>query len=115
MSNLVSVLSNLNLTRTLGGRYYCSHLTDKENEASKAEYLHKGSRESISDLNPVSLVAQAAQVTKNPSVMDPSWVRSVGWDDPLEKEMATQPLPGKSMDRGAWRLQSMGLPRVGHD
>ena len=90
MSNLVSVFSNLNLTRTLGGRYYCSHLTDKENEASKAEYLHKGSRESISDLNPVSLVAQAAQVTKNPSVMDPSWVRSLGWDDPLEKEMATQ-------------------------
>ena len=91
MSNLVSVFSNLNLTRTLGGRYYCSHLTDKENEASKAEYLHKGSRESISDLNLVSLVAQAAQVTKNPSVMDRSCFRSLGWDDPLEKEMATQP------------------------
>ena len=66
MSNLLSVFSNLNLTRTLGGRYYCSHFTDKENEASEAEYLHKLSRESNSDLNQVSLVAQTI---KNPSVM----------------------------------------------
>ncbi|CAN0298612.1 unnamed protein product [Rangifer tarandus platyrhynchus] len=87
MSNLLSVFSNLNLTRTLGGTDYCSHLTDKENEASEAEYLHKVSRESIRDLNLVSLVAQ---IIKNPSVMQETWVRSLGWDDPLEKEMATQ-------------------------
>ena len=46
------------------------------------------------------------------------WVRSLGWEDPLEKEMA----PHSSVL--AWRiwwmeepggLQSMGLQRVGHD
>ena len=47
-----------------------------------------------------------------------TWVRSLGWEDPLEKEMATHSSiltwkipwteePGK--------LQSMGLQRVGHD
>ena len=45
-------------------------------------------------------------------------VRSLGWEDPLEKEMATH------SSTLAWkipwteepgRLQSMGLQRVGHD
>ena len=34
-----------------------------------------------------SLVAQ--QVVKNPPAMQETWVRSLGWEDPLEKEMAT--------------------------
>ena len=34
-----------------------------------------------------SLVAQAV---KNPPVMWETWVRSLGWEDPLEKNMATQ-------------------------
>ena len=29
-------------------------------------------------------------VVKNPSEMQESWVRAVGWEDPLEKGMATQ-------------------------
>ena len=46
------------------------------------------------------------------------WVRSLGWEDPLEKEVATH------SSILAWRipwteepggLQSMGLQRVGHD
>ena len=47
------------------------------------------------------------------SRFDP-WVRKIPW----EKEMAT-PLQysclENSMDGGAWRLQSVGLQRVGHD
>ena len=43
---------------------------------------------------------------------------SLGWEDPLEKEMAS-PLQYSCLenpiDRGAGRLQSMGLRRVGHD
>ena len=45
-------------------------------------------------------------------------VRSLGQEDPLEKEMATHPsilawrIP---MDRGAGGLQSMGSRGVGHD
>ena len=44
-----------------------------------------------------------------------TWVGSLGWEDPLEEGMATHSsilawrIP---MDRGAWRLQSMGLQRV---
>ena len=35
--------------------------------------------------------------------MQETWVRSLGWEDPLEEEMVFTPvfLPGNSMDRGA--------------
>ena len=41
---------------------------------------------------------------KNPSVKQETWVRSLGLDDPLEKEMATHSsiLAGKS--HGQWSL-----------
>ena len=41
-----------------------------------------------------------------------------GWEDPLEKEMATLPsiLAWKNpMDRGAWRATVPGVARVRHD
>ena len=51
-------------------------------------------------------------------VMRETWVRSPGWEDPLEKEMATHSsiIAWKS----PWmeepdRLQSVGSQRVGHD
>jgi len=53
-----------------------------------------------------------AQMVKNPPEMWESWVRSLGWEDPLEKGMATNSsilawrIP---MDRGAWRAAVMGL------
>jgi len=30
------------------------------------------------------------------------WARSLGWEDPPEKEMATYSCLGNPMDRGAW-------------
>ena len=45
-----------------------------------------------------------AQTVKNPPAMQDTWVRSLGWEDPLEKGMATHSsilawrIP---MDRGA--------------
>ena len=30
-----------------------------------------------------------AQLVKNPSAVQETWVRSLSWEDPLEKEMAT--------------------------
>ena len=51
----------------------------------------------------VSLVAQAV---KNPPAMWETWAPSLGWEDPLEKGMATHciilawRIP---MDRGAWQ------------
>ena len=55
---------------------------------------------------------------RNLLAMQETQVRSLGWEDPLEEEMATHSsilawrIP---MDRGAGGLQSMGLQRVGHD
>ena len=45
-------------------------------------------------------------------------VPSLGWEDPLEEEMATPGgfLPGKFQRQGNLEgLQSMGSQRVGHD
>ena len=47
------------------------------------------------------------QWVRNPPAMQETWVQSLGWADPLEKEMAT-PLQysclENPMDRGAWQF-----------
>ena len=57
-------------------------------------------------------------VVRNPPAMQETWVRSLGWEDLLQKELATH------FSIRAWetpwteeagRLQSMGSRRVGHD
>ena len=59
-----------------------------------------------------------AQMVKNLPAMQETWVRSLGWEDTLSKEMATHSsilawrIPWTE-DSG--RLQSMGLQRVRHD
>ena len=59
-----------------------------------------------------------AQTVKRLSTMRETWVWSLGWEDPLEKEMAIHSrtiawkIP-RTEEPG--RLQSMGLQRVGHD
>ena len=59
-----------------------------------------------------------AQMVKCLPTMQETRVRSLGWENPLEKEMATH------SSTLAWKipwieepggLQSMGLQRVGHD
>ena len=59
-----------------------------------------------------------AQMVKNPPAMRETWVRSLGWEDPLEKEGPTH------SSILAWRipwieepggLQSMGSQRVVYD
>ena len=59
-----------------------------------------------------------AQTVKHLPTMWKNWVRSLGWEDPLEKKTATHPstLAWKVLwteDPG--RLQSLGSHRVGHD
>ena len=56
-----------------------------------------------------------AQMIKNPTAMQETWVQSLGQEDPLEKGMATH--SGILAWRIPWteepgRLQSMGLQRV---
>ena len=59
-----------------------------------------------------------AHLVKNLPAMQETWVRPLGWEDPLEKEMATH------SNILAWRipwteetsrLQSMGSQRVGYN
>ena len=66
----------------------------------------------------VNWASLVAQMVKNLPVMQETWVPSLGWEDPLEKEMAIY------SSTIAWkipwaeepgRLQSMGSQRVGHD
>ena len=59
-----------------------------------------------------------AQIVKHLPAMWETWVRSLGLEDPLEKEMATHSSIAAwriPRDRGACKLQFMGSPRVGHD
>ena len=64
---------------------------------------------------PTSLVAQ---MVKNLPAMQETQFQSLGWEDPLEKEMAihscllTWKIP---WTEGPGRQQFMGLQRVGHD
>ena len=57
-------------------------------------------------------------MVKNLPAMLETQVQSLGWEDPLEKEMAAHSsilawrIPWKEEPGG---LQSMGLQRVGHD
>ena len=59
-----------------------------------------------------------AQIVKNPSAMQETWVQSPDWEDPLEKGTATH------SSFLAWRIpwteelgrvQSTGSQRVGHN
>ena len=62
-----------------------------------------------------SLVAQRV---KRLLALRETWVQSLGWEDPLEKEMATQSsiLAWKiPWTEEPGRLQSMGSQRVGHN
>ena len=60
---------------------------------------------------PASLVAQ---MVKNLPAMHETWVRFLGWEDPLEEYMATHcsifawRIP---MDRGAWRSTVHGVSK----
>ena len=53
-----------------------------------------------------------AQLVKNQPAMWETWVRSLGWEDPLEEGMATDSnilawrIP---MDRGAWQATVHGV------
>ena len=55
-----------------------------------------------------------AQLVKNLPAMRETWVQSLGWEDPLEEEMATHSsilawrIP---MDRGAWRATVPGVTK----
>ena len=59
-----------------------------------------------------SLGFPSSSVVKNPPAMQVTWVRSLGWEDPLEKEIATDSciLPGEFQGQ-----RSLGSERVRQD
>ena len=64
-----------------------------------------------------SWASLVAQLVKNPSAMWETWVRSLGWEDPLEEGTVTHSgILGLEnvMDRGAGGLQSQRC-RVRHN
>ena len=61
-------------------------------------------------------VSLVTQMVNNLPAMQETWIRSLGWEDPLEKGMATHSSYLKNpTDRGAWRATVKGSQRVGHD
>ena len=59
-----------------------------------------------------SWASLVAQLVKNPPAMQETWVRSLGWEDPLEEAMATHSsivawrIP---IDRGVWQAPVHGV------
>ena len=62
----------------------------------------------------VQWASLVAQMVKNLPAMRETWVPSLGWEDPLQEEMATHStilawrIP---MDRGAWRATVQGVAK----
>ena len=61
-----------------------------------------------------SWASMVAQTVKNPPAVQETWVRSLGWEDPLQEGMATHysilawRIP---MDRGAWWAMVHGVSK----
>ena len=69
--------------------------------------------EGIGYLLQYSWASLVAQLVKNLPAMQETWVRSLGWEDPLEKGKATH--SSILSWRIPWTVWSMGLQRIGHD
>ena len=93
--------------------------TDQASEADMAGMLHLSNWELKTQFNNYDKfrVSLVAQMVKSLPAMQETWVQSLGWEDHLEKEMATH--SSTLACKIPWteepgRLQSMGLQRVGH-
>ena len=61
-----------------------------------------------------AVVSLVAQTVKNLPAMQETWVWSLGWEDPLEEDMATHSsiLAWRfPMDRGAWQVRVHGVEK----
>ena len=53
-----------------------------------------------------------AQLVKNPPAMQETWIRSLGWEDPLEKGIFWTPVQYSGLENS---MESMGSQRVRRD
>jgi len=93
------------------------HLTsDGKLRNKKEEGIDSASRLPVTEEQ--GWASLVAQIVKNLPAVQETWVRSLGWEDSQEEEMATQPsilaweIPWTEKPGGP---QSMGSHRVGHD
>ena len=56
-----------------------------------------------------NILLLAVQLVHLPTMQE-TWARSLGWEDPLEKEMAISCLENP-MDRGAWQATVHGVAK----
>ena len=57
-------------------------------------------------------------VVRNPPARKEMWVRSLGWEDPLENGNGNPPqysCLGNPIDRGTWRATVHGVAKSRHD
>ena len=72
----------------------------------------------LGKLKILHLASLVAQLVKNPPAMQETWVKFLGWENPLEEGVATHSsilvwrIPWTEEPNG---LQSIGSQRVGHD
>ena len=59
-----------------------------------------------------SWASLVTQLVKNPPAIQKTWARSLGWEDPLEKGVATH--YSILAWRIPWTVQSMGSQKVRH-
>ena len=81
-------------------------------------YLGTVQRVFLQNLQYYERTSLVAQTVKRLSTMQETRVRALGWEDPLEKEMAihSSTIAWKTpWTEEPGRLQSMGSQRVGHD
>ena len=104
----------MRIRKPRGGRDFC--LTTPRHDPTPRLHLAMGCPfGAILSNSRASLVTQTVKCLP---AMQETWVRSLGWKDPLEKEMATHSsslawkIPWTEESGG---LQSMGSQRVRHD
>ena len=103
------------------GLLYCRQTLYRPEPLERSYYICEYISQILTeDRRPITYIytSVVAQMVKRLSIMRETWVRSLGQEDPLEKEMAVR------SSTTAWkipwteepgRLQSMGSQRVRHD
>ena len=64
------------------------------------------------------MASLVAHIAKNLPAIQETQARSLGWENPLEKGMATHTTVlclDNPIDRGAWWVAVHGSQRIGHD
>ena len=92
--------------------------TGKTKALTRGTFVGKATSLLFNMLSRLVMSSLVAYIVKHLPAMQETWVQSLGWEDPLEKEMATHSstLAWKTpWMKEPGRLQSMGLQRVRHD